>query len=56
MMINPATIPKPPKPVDHIEALKTLMDKRAFTPLTEEDRARLDGVIATYQRLYVVSA
>lgn len=29
------------------------MIKRAFTPLTDEGKTRLDGVIETYKRLYL---
>lgn len=41
------------KPVNHIDALKSLMDKRAFDNLTEDQKSNLDSVIATYTRLYV---
>lgn len=39
--------------VDHIESLRKFIYRRDFADLTDEARKRLDGVIATYQRLYV---
>lgn len=38
--------------VDHVESLRKMIYRRDFGDLTDEDRKRLDGVIATYERMY----
>ena len=48
-----AHLAKPTPPVDHIEALTSLMDRRAYAPLTEDQQTNVDSVIDTYKRLYV---
>lgn len=40
------------KPIDHLAVLQKFI-YRLETHMSIEDRARLEGVIATYQRLYV---
>lgn len=51
-----STLPIATKPVNHIEALRIMVYRLGFEPMSEDARHRLEKVIATYKRLYVRDA